>query len=392
MCTTKIGLFGFGVVGQGLYQLLHESQEINAEIKKICIKDPNKKRTIEKGYFTTTPEEIINDPEIDIIVELIDDAEAALQIVKNAFENGKPVVSANKKMIAENLDLLLKWQDKYQLPFLYEASCCAGIPIIRNLEEYYDNDLLKSVEGIFNGSTNYILSQLYHLNESFDHVLLDAQQKGLAESNPSLDIDAIDPKYKLGIIIFHAFGLVIDPPDIFNFGIRKLNQFDIDFARKRGKRIRLLAKCQKEDEKIQAWCAPSLVDEGSILSHTENEFNAVLLEGAFSDRQCLIGKGAGDRPTGSAVLSDISALTYQYRYEYKKRNSIQLNTYLDHSRVHHVYVRYNGSIHPDLKDFDEISEQYIGEDGKYLIGSIKQITLQNANWLDHPDLNILFMN
>lgn len=392
MKTIKIGLFGFGVVGKGLYDLLIHAEGISCEIKKICIKDSSKERGIDSKYFTTDPEELINDADIDVIVELIDDTDSALNIVHQSFKAGKPVVSANKKMIAENLPLLLEWQEKYKLPLLYEASCCAGIPIIRNLEEYYDNAKLKSIEGIFNGSTNYILSQLFHYDRTFDDVLKDAQAKGFAESNPSLDIDAIDPKYKLGILLLHAFGLVVEPKQIFNFGIRRLNKFDIDFAKKRGKRIRLLAKCSQEDEKVQAWCAPSFVDEGSILSTTENEYNAVLLEGVSSDQQFLIGKGAGDTPTGGAVLSDISALGSKYKYAYKKQKSILKKTQFDNSNSHKLYVRYQNHSQKLFEDFNSISEKYSGNDANYFVGDIQQSKLQNANWLNDPEISIILMN
>jgi homoserine dehydrogenase len=189
----KLGLFGFGCVGQGLYSVLHQTRGINAEIKKIVIKHPEKKRPIDASFFTTDRDEILNDPEIDVVVELIDEVDAAFEIVSSALKKRKAVVSANKKMIAENFPALLKLQQEYETPFLYEASCCASIPVIRNLEEYYDNDLLTSVEGILNGSTNYILTHIFENNKAFDEALKDAQQLGYAESDPSLDIRALDP-------------------------------------------------------------------------------------------------------------------------------------------------------------------------------------------------------
>jgi homoserine dehydrogenase len=386
-----LGLFGYGVVGKGLVDLINDSSETNIEIKKICIRQADKKRNLDCNYFTTNKDDLLKDPEINIIVELIDDADAALLIVKEAFSAGKAVVSANKKMIAENLQLLLDWQKEYKLPFLYEASCCAGIPIIRNLEEYYTNNSLNSVEGILNGSSNYILSQLINYNKTFDEALIEAQEKGFAETDPSLDIDAIDPKYKLGILIFHAFGLVTEPEQLFNYGIRKLNHFDISFAKKRGKKIRLIAKCKREKKSIQAWCAPSLVDEGSILSSTENELNAVILEGAFAEQQSLIGKGAGDYATGSAVLSDISALENNYKYQYKK-NKLQTLPSLDSEFYHSIYVRYNNDSEPNFNDFTKINERYDGEKTNYIIATIKHETLQQAKWLNEPEINILLLN
>ncbi len=141
-----IGLFGFGVVGKGLYDVLHSTPTLQSSIKKICIKNIDKKRSIGAENFTADAQQLLNDDEINVIVELIDDADAAFEIVKTALQNGKSVVSANKKMIAEHFEELLQLQKEYNVPLLYEAACCASIPVIRNLEEYYDNDSLESIE------------------------------------------------------------------------------------------------------------------------------------------------------------------------------------------------------------------------------------------------------
>nr|MBP9213952.1 homoserine dehydrogenase [Chitinophagaceae bacterium] len=156
-----IGLFGFGVVGEGLYKILKQTPSLNANIKRIVIKHPDKKRNAPTEIFTQLADEVLNDNSINVIVELIDDADAAYYIVTNALKKGKAVVSANKKLIAEHLEELLALQQQYHVPFLYEASTCGSIPVLRNLEEYYDNDLLHSVSGIVNGSTNFILSKMF---------------------------------------------------------------------------------------------------------------------------------------------------------------------------------------------------------------------------------------
>ena len=229
----RLGIFGFGCVGQGLYSVLQQTRGINAEIKKICIKHPEKKRSIDASFFTTNRDEILNDPEIDVVVELIDEVDAAFEIVSAALKNRKGVVSANKKMIAENFTTLLELQNRYKTPFLYEASCCASIPVIRNLEEYYDNDLLTSVEGILNGSTNYILTHIFNHDQTFAEALKNAQELGYAETDPSLDIQGLDPKYKLLIILVHAFGIILKPGDIFNYGIGNLKEADIRYAQEK---------------------------------------------------------------------------------------------------------------------------------------------------------------
>ena len=215
----KLGLFGYGIVGQGLHDVLNSNSGLRAEIARICVKDRSKKRRISMDYFTYDKKDLLNDPEINLIVELIDDADEAFSIVTTAMKKGKSVVTANKKMVAEHLKELVQLQEETNTSFLYEASTCGSIPIIRNLEEYYDNEMLYSVRGIFNGSSNYILSKMFSDGKDFDSVLKEAQDLGYAETDPSLDVDGIDAKYKLIIITLHAYGLFIDPKDVFTLGI-----------------------------------------------------------------------------------------------------------------------------------------------------------------------------
>lgn len=388
----NLGVFGFGCVGTGLWHVLEETNNQHAKIKKICVKNANKERRIDPGYFTLDKNELLNDSEIDVIVELIDDADAAFEIVKGAMINGKGVISANKKMIAEHLEQLIHLQKKYDVPFLYEGSACASIPIIRNLEEYYDNDMLSSVSGIFNGSTNFILTKMIEEGMEYETVLKEAQKVGFAETDPSLDVDGIDAKYKLVIVIFHAFGLISKPEHVFNYGITRISPFDIKFARNHGYNIKLIAKCKRIDDHIEAYVMPSFVADHSTLSFTKNEYNAVILESAFSENQLLYGKGAGDKPTGSAVLSDISALNYSYRYENKKyaRNHHKLELTKDLEL--NVYVRYSNGTTPDFQDFESISEKYYGQTDNYITGQIKLSKLENAKWKDSDDISVIAYN
>ena len=157
----NIGLFGFGVVGNGLYEVLQQSPNAHASIKKICVKNRYKKRQLPEEHFCYDPSEILNDPDINLVVELIDDASTAYEIAKSALLNGKSVVSGNKKMLAAHLPEFIEIQKQNGVGILYDASACGSIPVIRNLEEYYDNDLLQSVTGILNGSSNYILSKMF---------------------------------------------------------------------------------------------------------------------------------------------------------------------------------------------------------------------------------------
>jgi len=386
----KLGIFGFGVVGQGLYHVLEETKGIKAEILKICVKNSEKKRPLPMEYFTYKKEDILENPEVDVVLELIDDPEAAFEIVKSALTNGKAVVTANKKMVADHMTELYDLQNKYNAPLLYEGACCASIPIIRNLEEYYDNDLLGAVEGIFNGSTNFILSKVFTEQKSFDEALREAQELGYAETDPSLDIEGYDAKYKLCIILTHAFGLFVNPDDVFNFGIQKISDFDIKIARERGYKIKLVAKSRKVEDKVIAMVIPQFVSEKSELYKVEREFNGVIVEGAFSEHQFFIGKGAGGYPTGSAVLSDISALTYNYKYEYKKTKQVsdlKLSTDFDIS----IYLRFNKSISIDKNFFNSILEEYKALENQYIIGNINFSRLIESNWISDPHINIILL-
>ena len=294
----KLGVFGFGCVGQGLYHVLNETHGLKAEIKKIVVKHPEKKRPIPSSYFSYDRRDILNDPEIDVVVELIDDAEAAFEILKESLKKGKAVVTANKKMLAEHLQEIYDLQQQYQTPVLYEGAVCASIPIIRNLEEYYDNDLIKSIEGILNGSTNYILTKVFEERKNYSDALKDAQQLGFAESDPSLDVQAFDPKFKLSILIAHAFGVIVKPESIINFGIDRISETDLKFARENGYTIKLIGRAFKHNDLVYGLVAPQLIDEHHPLAIVRNEYNAVLVEGAFAEKQTFIGKGAGVIPPG----------------------------------------------------------------------------------------------
>jgi homoserine dehydrogenase len=207
----RIGLFGYGCVGSGLYEVLKRTPNFNAEIVKICVKDKTKPRNIPAHNFTYDKNEILNDETINVVVELIDNADDAYEIVTTALREGKAVVTANKKLLSEHFTELYLLQQQYNTPLLYEASVGGAIPIIRTLEEYYDNDTLSSIEGILNGTTNFILTKTANEGKGYEEVLKEAQLLGFAESNPTLDVQAFDPKFKLTILLAHAFGLIVKP-------------------------------------------------------------------------------------------------------------------------------------------------------------------------------------
>ncbi|PHR30854.1 MAG: homoserine dehydrogenase [Fluviicola sp.] len=315
----SIGLIGFGCVGSGLYEVLNKSELIEAKISKIVVKDRYKRRELEQNKFSFNVNDILEDDSINVVVELIDDSEKAFEIVKKALSSGKDVVSANKKMIAEHLEELLNLAESNDVSFLYEGAVAGSIPIIRNLEEYYNNDSLTSLEGIVNGTTNYILTKSND-GVGYKEALAQAQELGFAESNPSLDVDGFDSKYKLVILLKHAFGLTVQPKEIFNLGIRHISEQSVAYAKEKGYRIKLFSRAEKIGDTVVGFVAPHFIREDHFAYSVNNEFNAVILEGLFSDQQLFVGKGAGSHPTASAVLSDVSALKFDYKYEYRKTN------------------------------------------------------------------------
>ena len=331
----KIGLFGFGVVGQGIFQVLSKSRNAHAEIVKICVRS-NKPRSIDASYFTTDPEVILSNPEIDLIVEVIDDAAASYKIVKAALQKGIPVVSGNKAMLARHLPELIDLQKKHNVALLYDASSCGSIPVIRNLEEYYDNDLLLEVKGILNGSSNYILSRVFDHQESYDAALAQAQALGFAESDPSFDIEGYDSLFKLVIITVHALGVYVHPDRIFTYGISTIHDSDIRYAREKGVKIKLVAQVVKvSDRKFTMFVMPEFVTPGKYIYSVDDEYNGVVIRGECYDRQFMFGKGAGSLPTASSILSDIMARQHDYRYEYRRTENPPL-------RPHHRAISGRG--------------------------------------------------
>src|SRR5450432_2258571 len=375
-----IGLFGFGVVGEGLYKVLHQTSSLNATIKKICIKNGKKKRNAPSELFTTDKDELLNDETINVIVEVINESEPAFQIVSKALMNGKAVVSASKKMIAEHLPELLQLQRDTDMPFLCESSACASIPVIRNLEEYYDNDLLHSLRAIVNGSTNFILTKMFEEKLDFKQALLLAQQLGFAESDPSLDVEGIDAVNKWSLLLTHAYGIVANPKKIVFNGIQNIQAGDATVAAEKHYEIKLVGQAKKLlNGKVAAFVLPQFVKSDDHLSFVKNEYNGVVIESGFADKQFFYGKGAGSFPTASAVLSDLSALRYQYRYEYKKLYHHAPLELTDEFYVK-AYISFDDWAFIPKDKFEWIEEWHAESDRKYLIGVLSFKELQSASW------------
>lgn len=384
----SIGLFGFGVVGEGLYKVLEQTPSLQATIKKVCIKNPGKKRNAPAALFTTDRFELLNDPGINVIVEVINESGPAFEIVSTALKNGKAVVSASKKMIAEHLPEILALQKQYDQPFLCESAACASIPVIRNLEEYYDNDLLHSIRAIVNGSTNFILTKMFEEKLDFKQALILAQQLGFAEADPSLDVDGWDALNKWTFLLTHAYGIVEKPENIVFNGIQNINLSDAAVARERNYEIKLVAQAKKlNNGKVAAFVLPQFVTHDDPLAFVKNEFNGVVIESSFADKQFFYGKGAGSFPTASAVLSDVSALRYDYRYEYKKlyyhnppelTNDFYVRTYLSFDEWKNI----------PREKFEWIEEWHAGE-RKYLSGVLHFSNLKGVSWWKENNVSLI---
>lgn len=387
----KIGLFGFGVVGESLWQVLQNNRSLNAEITKVCIRHPEKRRSAPPALFTTDATAILADDEINVVVELIDDAEAAWDIVSFALRRRMAVVSANKKMIAAHLPELLHLQKEFGVPLLYEAACCASIPVIRNLEEYYDNDLLKSVTGIVNGSTNYILTKIAEEQTSFAAALKDAQDKGFAESDPSLDVSGRDAANKLSILLTHAYGIIANPDELTYSGIAQIDARDSWYAREKGYVIKLVAHAHKlVNGSVAAFVLPQFTTGDNDLHHIRNEYNGVVIESGLADKQFFNGKGAGGFPTASAVISDLSALRYNYKYEYRKLYGAE-QCRLTNDFLLHVYISAPSGTSIPGGNFERITEWWGNADRTYITGIISFTKLASADWWRRKGVSLIVL-
>lgn len=373
----NIGLAGFGTVGQALYKVIEQARNVHARIAKICVRSLTKPREVQvpESLLTTSFTEITRNPDIDLVVEVIDDPETSFRLVSDALRNGKDVVSGNKAMLARHLPELMELQRQTGKALLYDASSCGSIPVIRNLEEYYDNDLLLEVKGILNGSSNYILSRVFDHNEDYADALERAQKLGFAESDPTHDISGNDSLNKLVIITLHAIGVYVAPADVFVYGISTLGQEDILYAREKGMKIKLVAQVVKlSDDLFTMFVMPEFVAPNRYIYAVDDEYNGVVIRGECYDRQFMFGKGAGGLPTASSLLSDITALRHDYRYEYKKTAFAPRPGYTTDIPLK-IYARFSKTNLLDGLPWLTVSEEYRSESFRYVVGEILLVDL-----------------
>lgn len=259
----------------------------------------------DSSLLTEDPDDIIQNPEIDIVVEMIGGIEPATSFMVQAMKAGKHVVSANKAAIAANYRLLTNTAKEYNVEFLYEASVAGGIPVLSSLIGPLEANNFVEIMGILNGTTNYILTKMTDENLPYDEVLKDAQEKGFAEADPTADVEGIDAANKLSILIALAFDKHIHPDSIPTVGITGISSDDIKAAEESGKKIKLIGKASLRDGMVEYMVAPTLLDKNHPLAGVSNEFNAVYVTGDMVGELMFYGRGAGPLPTGSAICGDI---------------------------------------------------------------------------------------
>lgn len=317
MKTLKIGLLGLGNVGSGTYRILAlNADKISAAagckviISKVLVNTISKKRELDlpAGLLTENAADILNDPDIDIVVELIGGIHPAFDYMLEALKNKKHVVTANKAVIATLGDELSSAAAASNVLLKYEASVAGGIPILNALSTALAGNEFDEIVGIINGTTNYILTQMTDFGLNYDDVLKDAQAKGFAEADPSSDVEGEDAAYKLSILIKTAFGLKIPPLSIPREGITKVSRDDIAYASQFGYKIKLLATAKKIGFNLECHVQPALIPVSHPLASVSNEFNALYIKGNAVEDLMFYGKGAGAMPTGSAIIGDIIAI------------------------------------------------------------------------------------
>lgn len=317
MKKVNIALLGLGNVGQGVWKILNTNiNEIKMncgyeiEVSKILVRNPNKNRgvAVPKEILTTNIEEIFEDDSIKIVVELMGGSEPAREYMLRAMKHKKHVVTANKLVLATQGEELFETAEKEGVLFYYEASVGGGIPIIREINESLTANKIEKLVGIINGTTNYILTKMTQEGMGFDEALKEAQAKGYAEADPTSDVDGHDAAYKLAIMASLSFGTKVDLGSIYREGIRNIKAVDIDYANKFGYIIKLLAVGKEVSNSLELRVHPTMVPKNHPIANVNDSFNAIFIKGNAVGDLMLYGRGAGDLPTGSAVVGDIISI------------------------------------------------------------------------------------
>ena len=313
----KIALLGLGNVGRGVWMILNSNKEevmkrcgYEVEVSKILVRDKNKPRPVKvpDEIVTTDFNEILNDDSIKIVVEVMGGMEPAREYMLKCMAKKKHIVTANKMLLATGGDELFQKADEMGIMFQYEASVAGGIPIIKGIDESLTANKIENLYGIVNGTTNYILSKMELEGAAFDDVLKEAQEKGYAEADPTSDIESYDAQYKLAILASLAFGTKIDIENVYREGITNITAIDMKYASEFKMAIKLLAIAKEVDGKVELRVHPTMIPKKHPLANVYDSYNAVFIKGNAVGDLMFYGRGAGDLPTGSAVVSDIVSI------------------------------------------------------------------------------------
>ena len=307
---TKIGLIGLGTVGSGVFKTLQSFD--NVEVKSIAVRNINKKRNIkglDESIVTDDAYKIVNDPEIDIVAELVGGLEPAFDLIATAIKNGKHIVTANKELLAKRGEELFKIAEEYNRVILYEAAIAGGIPIIMPIKTILAGNKINHIEAIVNGTTNYILTKMDVQGAQYSDVLKEAQELGYAEADPTGDVEGFDAAYKIATLASITFNKRIKIENVYREGITKIRAEDMKAANDLGYKIKLIASAHMDDnENVDVRVHPMLVSKKSTLAHIDYVTNAVSLSGHPIGSVTLSGPGAGEFPTASSVVGDILAI------------------------------------------------------------------------------------
>ena len=318
----QVGILGFGTVGSGVIRILKDHnakiRQVTGEeisVKKVLVRDIEKNRgEISEGIqLTTNEDEVLADPEIDVILEVMGSIDSAKMYITKALKAGKHVVTANKDLIALHGNELVALAKENQCDLYYEASVAGGIPILRTIVDSLASDNIQQVMGIVNGTTNFMLTKMTNEHQSYEEALKEAQELGFAESDPTNDVDGIDAARKMVILTRLAFGMNVELDQIETKGIRNLKSIDIETAKKLGYRIKLIGTAEENNGGVSVSVGPILVPEAHPLASVQNENNAVFVVGAAVGETMFYGPGAGELPTATSVVSDLITVAKNIR-------------------------------------------------------------------------------
>ena len=316
--TLRIGLFGLGVVGSGVWRMIETKRDefynrfgIEVEIAGICVRDPLKERDTDlpKDIVSSDAKKLLYDDSIDVIIELIGGRYEALDVIEQALRSRKHVITANKLVLAHELPRLRKLADRNGVNLFYSASVCGSVPVLKALDDLRIGDKILSLQGIVNGSTNFILTSMTNYGLTYEQALAEARIKGFLEADPTLDVSGQDAAQKLSVLIYHAFGKHITPNHIDTNGIENITAEDVARESKNGNVIKLIASASSDEYgQLIASVQPKALPRSHVFATTSDEFNALEIITRHAGPQILHGKGAGSFPTASAVTSDVVEL------------------------------------------------------------------------------------